>query len=290
MYQKKYLIAIIIVTYKSSHLIQKTLSKINNKDFKIIIVDNGSNDDIKEVLSNNIKNNEVEFIAFENNCGFGRANNYALKKIDSDYALILNPDCFIDPESVNEMVHQMKKDKNIALANPLFVDDNYQKNANDQGVEDISFVCGGAMMMRMDIFRKIGFFDENIFLYAEDDEISGRVKDFGYRSIIVKSATANHHGSNSSLTKSNKDDYKLLYFRSYHSGWGKTYLKKRNRNTFRIVLKSIHRLFLSLYYLIFELNEKKSIIRFGLFMGSMSNLLGIDCFNKNNKEIRLKLK
>ena len=77
MYQKKYLIAIIIVTYKSSHLIQKTLSKINNKDFKIIIVDNGSNDDIKEVLSNNIKNNEVEFIAFENNCGFGRANNYA---------------------------------------------------------------------------------------------------------------------------------------------------------------------------------------------------------------------
>ena len=51
----KNLITIIVVTYKSSHLIQKTLANIIKQDFRIIIVDNGSNDDIEEVLAENIK-------------------------------------------------------------------------------------------------------------------------------------------------------------------------------------------------------------------------------------------
>ena len=80
----------------------------------------------------------------------------------------------------------------------------------------------------------------------------------------------------------------MLYFRNYHQGWGKTYLKRRPKNIARVFLKTCHRLFLSIYYLIFEFNKRKSLIRFALFVGSVSNLLGIDCFNKNNKEIRLK--
>jgi GT2 family glycosyltransferase len=286
--QTKNLITIIIVTYKSAHLIQKTLANIINQGFRIIIVDNGSNDNVEEILDENIKNKEVEFIAFENNCGFGRANNFVLEKTNSEYAFILNPDCFIDSESINNMASAMNKDQNIALANPCFVGQDHKKEKVTNDIENISFVCGGAMMMRIKIFQKIGFFDKNLFLYGEDDDISGRVIENGYKSILVKNAFAYHPGSKSSATSSKNEDYRLLYFRSYHQGWGKAYLKRKKKSIFKIILKTIHRLFLSIYYLIFELNKEKSLIRFALFMGSMANLLKIDCFNKNNKEIRLK--
>lgn len=74
-------ITIIIVTFKSSHLIQSCIKNITNKGAKIIIVDNGSEDDIEQNLKENlVKNSNVELIALENNCGLGKANNVALKK------------------------------------------------------------------------------------------------------------------------------------------------------------------------------------------------------------------
>ena len=80
----------------------------------------------------------------------------------------------------------MNQDQNIALANPCFVSQEHEKQKAINDIENISFVCGGAMMIRIKIFQKIGFFDNNLFLYGEDDEISGRVIEDGYKSILVK--------------------------------------------------------------------------------------------------------
>lgn len=281
-------ITIIIVTYKSSHLIKRTLENIVNKGFRIIVVDNGSGDDIENVLKENVQNNEVELFVFENNCGFGRANNFALERTNSEYAFILNPDCFIDENSLNNIAAAMDKDPKIALANPLFLAEGQQADSNNNEIEDISFVIGGAMMMRMEIFQKIGFFDKNIFLYGEDDEMSDRVQDCGYKSILVKNSFAYHVGASSTKSEGRSENIRLQYFRCYHQGWGKTYLKRKKKGFFRVLLKVIHRLLSAIYYLVFKFDKQNSFIRFALFMGSMSNLLGIDCFNKDNKVIRLK--
>jgi GT2 family glycosyltransferase len=283
-------ITIIIVTYKSSHIILQTIKNIVNKGFKIIIVDNGSNDNIAEILDQNIKNNYIELIEFENNCGFSRANNYALKKVNSKYALLINPDCFIDINSIKLMATEMDKDINIAMANPRFVSNIDKKIATtlQDSIEETPFIVGTAMMMRMEIFHKIGFFDEAIFLYGEDNEISVRARNYGYKLIIVNNAFSQHLSQKSSKVSGNLQEIKLLYFRNYHQGWGKTYIKRKNKSIIRLAIKALHRLMLSIYYLIFKLNKEKAIIRLALSMGSIANMIGIDCFNKNNKIIKIK--
>ncbi len=79
----------------------------------------------------------------------------------------------------------------------------------------------------------------------------------------------------------------MLYFRSWHQGWGKTYIKKGDKNIIKIWLKVFHRLFLSIFYLL-TFNLNKAINRFAIFNGSVANLIRIDCFKKDNQIPKIK--
>ncbi len=143
--------------------------------------------------------------------------------------------------------------------------------------------------MKMNIFKNIGFLDEKLFLYCEDVEISDRSIESGYKNIVVNNAYTFHVDQKSVKIENYLHKYQILYKRNWYLGWGRTYLKTRNKNIFKIYLKAFHRLFLSIFYLLkFDVN--KSIARLALFMGSMSYLLGFDCFNKTNKITQIKEK
>ena len=207
---------------------------------------------------------------------------------------MLNPDAIIDEESIDNMVIEAEKDMDIAMVNPLFFGEDIptkneilQKRKNLKDVEYANFICCGASLMRMEIFKKIGFLDENIFLYGEDDEISHRVISNNYKNITATKSTCSHINQASVKIENKWQKYKMLYFRSWHQGWGKTYLKRKNKNVVKIWLKIFHRLFLAIFYLLkFDLN--KAINRFAIFSGSISNLIGINCFKKNNKIPKIK--
>jgi N-acetylglucosaminyl-diphospho-decaprenol L-rhamnosyltransferase len=285
-------ITIIIVTYKSSHIISQTLDKIINKGFRIIIVDNDSNDGIEELLLQEYKNSGLELILLKHNCGFGKANNIALEKTTTKYAFILNPDTIIAAESIEHLVKIADIDKKIALANPHLVNkedyDNQHKivKKEDKIIES-DVLCGGCLLMRMSIFKKIGFFDKKLFLYGEDIEISDRALEHKYKIVTVLGSYAHHMNQKSTKINNKIEYYKLLYFRYWHQGWAKTYLKKRNRHVFRIWLKLLHRFISAMLYFL-KLDLENSIMRFALSFGSFSCLCGIDCFNKTNKIAEIK--
>ena len=287
-------VTIIILAYKSSHIIKNCLKNIINKGYKIVIVDNGSEDNLEDILKPNYQNSGIELILLQNNVGFSKGNNIALRKVKTKYALLLNPDAIIDEESIDNMVIEAEKDMDIAMVNPLFFGEDIptkneilQKRKNLKDVEYANFICCGASLMRMEIFKKIGFLDENIFLYGEDDEISHRVISNNYKNITATKSTCSHINQASVKIENKWQKYKMLYFRSWHKGWGKTYLKRKNKNVVKIWLKIFHRLFLAIFYLLkFDLN--KAINRFAIFSGSISNLIGINCFKKNNKIPKIK--
>jgi GT2 family glycosyltransferase len=290
-------ITIIILAYKSAHIIKNCLKNIINKGYRIVVIDNGSNDNLEDVLTKNYKNSGIEVIFLENNVGFTRANNLVLRKVKTKYAFLLNPDAIINETSIDNMVLECDKDKEIAMVNPIFFGGDKLPNKKEienkiknlEKVSYVDFICCGASLMRMEIFKKIGFLDENLFLYADDDEISHRVRNNNYKNIVVRDAICSHINQGSSKTNNKWQNYKMLYFRSWHQGWGKTYLKRKNKNIIKIWLKIFHRLFLSLFYLLkFDLN--KSINRFAIFNGSISNLISIDCFNKDNKIAKIRKK
>ncbi|MDA9230958.1 glycosyltransferase [Rickettsiales bacterium] len=292
-------ITIIILAYKSAHIIENALDQIVNKGFNIKVIDNGSNDNIADLLQEKYANSGIELIMLENNVGFSRGNNVALKKVITKYAFLLNPDAIIDPESIDNLVQEMEKDDKIALANPIFLGNqevmqekiNARKKESEpkNNVKLRNFICCGSSLMKMNIFKNIGFLDEKLFLYCEDVEISDRSIESGYKNIVVSNAYTFHVDQKSVKIENYLHKYQILYKRNWYLGWGRTYLKTRNKNIFKIYLKAFHRLFLSVFYLLkFDVN--KSIARLALFIGSMSYLLGFDCFNKTNKITQIKEK
>lgn len=284
-------VTIIILTYNSTHIVDNAIDQIVGKGYKIIIVDNGSNDNLKDILQQKYTNSAIELILLENNVGFSKGNNIALRRVKSKYAFLLNPDAIIDERSIDNMVIEANKNKDVAIVNPIFFSDYDMPNKKEiakrikdlkKDVDYVDFICCGASLMRMSIFKKIGFLDEKIFLYGEDDEISHRVIDNNYKNIIANKSFCSHINQASVKIESKLQEYRMIYFRYWHQGWAKTYLKRRKKNIIKIWMKISHRLFLSLFYLLkFDLNN--SINRFAIFNGSIANLIGIDCFKKDNK-------
>ncbi len=294
---------IIIVSYKSSHIIGDALKNIVGKGYRIIIVDNGSNDNIKEFLQENYPNSGIELILLENNCGFGKANNLALEMVETDFALLLNPDAIIKEESIEKLVNCAKKDPKIALAGALDIksedpsekeiQESIEAHKNAFGEHDdknnhieVGFLCGGFMLLKMEAFKKIGFFDEGIFLYFEDHELCKRSKKEGYKNILVKDSFCKHAQSTSTSAGSIFEKYYILYKRHWHMGWSKMYLKRNKRPIsfiFSFFIKT-----LSIILCLIKLDLSQATSRLGRIMGAASNMLGIDCFNKKNKVPKIK--
>lgn len=298
-------VTIIIVSYNSSHIIGNELQNIINKGYRIIIIDNGSNDNIEKYLKNNFKGSGIRLISLENNIGFGRANNLALEKINTRYAFLLNPDAIITEKSIDNLVIETDRDQRIALAGATDVkkqktkkDDiekaiiNYKKNieiiSENKNYLETKFLCGGYLLLKTEIFRKIGFFNKDLFLYGEDEELCDRVIKNGYKNILVKNSTVWHNDHSSTKTNNIIGKYKLLYQRYYYMGWSRTYLKRNRIKKSQIWSHLIRQFFSSFLYLpLLKLN--KFIERLARSIGGLSNLFGIDCFNKNNKNPKIKL-
>ena len=296
-------VTIIIVSYKSTHIIAQTLKNIIGKGYRIIIVDNGSDDNIEEFLRINFLNSGIELIILANNYGFGKANNVALKKTTTDFALILNPDAIITSQSIDNLVIEARKSDKVALAGPI---PSSVKKPNKGEIEtdivrhkkhiknyaetnnqiETNFICGGYMLMKMAIMKKIGFFDENIFLYGEDDEISRRVLTNGYKNILVKNSQVFHNEQCSTKTNCKWEEIKMLYFRQWHQGWSKAYVKRKRSKIFKIWLVALKKFFTIFY--IFLFGKKQFIKYLALSLGMLSNLFGINCFKENNKVVQIK--
>ena len=278
-------LSIIIVTFNSSEIIEKCLKQLNSTRYDVIVVDNNSQDNTVQIVENNFP--QVKLIKNNNNIGYGKANNVALRQAISDFALILNPDAIITEENIEICLKILKSDSNITnnivlatpeISNVEAIDKKTQKIAeNDYTVTN--FVVGGVMFMRLAIFRKIGFFDEEFFMFAEDNELSDRVMQNGYKSIIIHRAIAFHLGGGSS-----KKSLRITYRRFWHLGWSKSKYKQKRKGkiqNFRATSRLVIIYFIeSLFYLL-TFNINKSVSKFAFCSGCFSYLIGLKAFRKD---------
>jgi N-acetylglucosaminyl-diphospho-decaprenol L-rhamnosyltransferase len=293
-------LTIIILGYNSGHIIKKSLDNINFNKHKVIVVDNASKDNTVEFVKNNFS--QVELIKINQNLGYGRGNNIALNQVETEFALVLNPDALIDDDSICKVLEIMKSNSEIAIAGPLILEQNeisneeifkekarieqyflsckdmfYEKIGNNY---DSRFISGACMFLRMDIFRKIGFFDEKIFLFYEDDEISWRAKNNGFKNLTITEAFVCHIGASSC-----KKTWRGTYRRNWHlKGWSKLYFKEIRKGKFR-AKKSAVRLVFSYFFKslisLAKFNRESMAINLGAFSGSAAFLIGMEAFDKN---------
>jgi len=276
-------VSVVIVTHNSKKVITNCLKSIP-KEVKIYLVDNASKDSTSEGLAAQFQNLEV--INSPVNLGFGRGNNLALEKVTTKFALLLNPDTVLGDNAIEKLLIAADEYPNAAIIGPsLFYEDgriqeSYRNMPFDRESRkkspyiipdgDLCADClsGAAMLLRMDVFRKIGFFDPKIFLFYEDDEICMRAKTAGYSLILASSARVMHLYGQSS-----PPSYKYTYIKNWHTIWSRLYLENKyngKSSSFHLAFNIFMKNFLKSFFYLATGNLLKSARSSGQFMGAIS--------------------
>lgn len=237
------------------------MKKQEDIELVVILIDNNSNDDTSKMKDFCAEKN-VTFVHNTENRGFSAGNNIGLRLSDDlecDFALIINPDVEIrDTMYVKKCIQVLKSNQDIAVLgtkvinmqgkdqNPmkevtylgeLFWPLELIKNKTKEGNPYVSNsnvsgychkVSGCCFFTNVSLIKKMGFLDENVFLYCEEPILAQQVKRFGYRTYYLSECVAFH--MHNELKKGNtlkrlEQFYESRnYYLTEYSGYGRVRL------------------------------------------------------------------
>lgn len=222
------------------------------RDFEVIMVDNGSEDESVAFVRESYP--EVRLIELDRNYGFCRAVNIGIKAAATPYVILLNNDIEAERRFVANMLSGIKRYPDCFSASAKMLQ-MYQRDKIDNGGDyycalgwaftmgkdrgadtctaerKIFAACAGAAIYRTEVFKEIGYFDEKHFAYLEDIDIGYRARIFGYRNCYLPEAIVYHAGSGTSGSRYN--EFKIRY-----SSRNNVYLIYKNMPLLQIVLNS----------------------------------------------------
>jgi GT2 family glycosyltransferase len=237
-FEKK--ITFVIVSYRSIDIIENCIRSINS-NIKIIIIENSNDAKLKDYLEKKYSN--VELFVANSNLGYGKANNFGITKVKTQYAFILNPDAYLDQNTLQELskVENFLKEDFFIMAPNL---NEYNNNLIDSSNKDfiqVDSVKGFAMLLNL---KKINFneiFDEKIFLFLEEIDLCKRIKNIGGKIYLAKKSVVYHLGK-----KSSEDNFSVELCRNWHWMWALYYYNKKHFGKLTAFKATINRLLLSL--------------------------------------------
>lgn len=242
-----------IVTHNNMRTIKKTLDSLLEftvADFELYIIDNSSTDGTPEFIEQNYP--ELELIRNTGNAGFGAGHNLIRDRLDSKYHVVINPDIILHDDAISALADYLEEHEDVGMLAPkiCFPDGRAQilgkrdpklkyliasrlrneekpskllreyamLDADYSKPFDIENVSGCFFMIRTELFKEIGGFDEGYFLYFEDSDITRMVRQRS-RAVFCPQIVVYHEWERAS-----KRNYKLLliHIRSmfyYMSKW-----------------------------------------------------------------------
>jgi N-acetylglucosaminyl-diphospho-decaprenol L-rhamnosyltransferase len=268
-------ITIGIVTYKSECVIFDCLKSIK-KIKKIIIFDNSNDSNLKYKVKKKYSN--IKFELSKKNLGYGGGNNNILKMCNTPYLLILSPDTILENNSEQELLKAINKiKKKFSIIAPLAKENNFgnftNKRINKKNeIFEVDYVKGFAMLFNKEKIKKIGMFDDKIFLYLEEIDLCKRLKAKNEKIYICKKSKIIHLGA-----KSSNIGFEYEKCRNWHWMWSQVYFDKKFYNNFYVYKKYIFKLINNLFkiFIFTMLLDKKKITIFYLrFSGIINSLIG----------------
>ena len=282
-------LTVIIVSFFSGKVIHDCISSIP-EDIKIIIVDNSNDKFFKNEIEN--KYNNVRCILSEKNIGMGAGNNYGLSEIDTDYGLVLNPDVVLRNDTIDEMIFASKQIDTFSIISPIMDDENYPNyklrkwdNSINKKKEPfkVKSVDGFAMLLNLsrlnkfENFRNNEYFDENIFLYLENDDLCKRIVENGENIYVVPKSKIKHLGAKA---VDEKYEYEIELSRNWHWVWSKFYFNKKHYGYLNAFFK-VCPIFISATFkviLYFFINKRKKEIYLYRVFGFLNAATGKESF------------
>ena len=262
-------LSIIIVTFKSEKKIFDCLNSIPNL-VKVKIIENSNNKSFKESIESNYQN--VECILTGENKGYSVANNIGLKKINTKYALVLNPDTILDKDAIKNFFITAKNYKDFWLIGSANDQDRNICLKDDKTLE-VDNLKGHAIFFNIEKFKN-NFFDENYFLYFEEIDLCKNVKKNNGKIYLDKNIKIKHFGASS---VENKNELELEKNRNWHWMWSSFYFHKKYSGFFIALIIMLPKFITSFIKIIFYLlifDKKKKEIYYCRFSGILNSILG----------------
>ena len=220
-------LTIVIVTIKSDEVIEKCLDSID-PEVKKIIVENSSNENFIKKLKSNYKN--IDFYISGKNLGMGAGNNIGIKKSKTRYVMILNPDAVLRVDTLDQ-IYKGSKMLDFAILSPISDNINYpnfkinkKKDNLKKDLLEVDQVDGYSMIIDKLKFND-NYFDENIFMYLENDDLCLRTKKNGKKIYIYSNSLISHLGARAVDEKYSEE---LQFSRNWHWSWSRYYYKKKH--------------------------------------------------------------
>ena len=273
-------LSIVIVTLRSEKVIDRCISSIN-KNLPIIVVENSDNLKFKNYLENNYKN--VQCILSKENLGTGTGYNIGIKFSKTDYVYVINPDITLEVNALDEIFLASKKLDDFSILSPISSDVNFpnygmieeKKNYEEKNLPfKVKYVDGFSMLLNKKKFKNNNYFDENFFMYWENNDICIRVINDGGSVFIVPKAKIKHLGAKAVDPKFFKE---IELSRNWHWMWSTFNYHRKYKGFFISLLIVLPKLIsaiikILIYTLIF--NKEKKKIYYQRLSGLINAIMG----------------
>ena len=215
-------VSIIVVNWNRRGLLNDCLCSLTRQsyaNYEIILVDNGSSDESARFVKESFPS--VTVVELPENRGFTGGNFAGLKIANGKFIALVNNDVRAEPDWLEKLLQPMLDDPDVGIcASKLIIDgtqaiDSAGDGLNTAGVgfnrglkmdrkhfsisELIFGACGAAALYRRSMLQEIGFFDDDLFLYDEDIDLSFRAQLAGWKCRYVPGALAHHKGNATSV-------------------------------------------------------------------------------------------
>lgn len=293
----------VMVTHHSAAVVGACFENFRDAP-NIVVADNASDDETLDIIAATTPHARI----FRNKIGMGYPGgaNLGLSQVQTEFALTVNPDSVVKPEAVTALLETADRypeaaivcPQNINLDGspelthdiPMFDRENVPSPYNKRLHEPVpdgdlcaEFVSGAVNLIRMSVIHELGGFDENIYLYYDDDDLCLRMREAGYVLILTPHAQIMHINAGSVRPSLH---YKWEKF--WNAGWARLYIEKKYHGTGSLlrlaVLHTVKFLIKSIAYTL-TLRFGKALRDFAQFCGTVSFLVGIKAVKPRWKEV-----
>jgi len=227
-------VSVVIVAYNSATLLPACLAAIP-AECPVVVVDNASPDGSGAVAE--AARPGVKLVRAGKNLGFGPGANAGLAEVSTEFGLLLNADAVLEPGTIAGLVAAARRYPAAALFAPeILAPDGTMQFGHDlpfrrlrgpvvepEGDACCWYVGGSAMFLRMAVFRQLGGFDPDIFLYYEDDDLCLRVRAAAHALVHVAGVRVRHEGGASTAPAE-----RLNWWKAFHQGWSRLHLEAKH--------------------------------------------------------------
>jgi hypothetical protein len=262
------MISIVIVNHDGREHLRHCLESLGPRPDGIrdvVVVDNASGDGSAAMVAEVFR--DVRLLALDGNVGFGAANNRGAELVPGDDLLLLNSDAWLADGAVAALAAKLDERPNVAAVVPDLrypdgrrqfawapetgvAGDAIQKLRNRFESRDWAhrlpphwlrpllgpgWLSAACVLLRRRAFDQVGGFDEDIFLYFEDVDLSRRLRLAGWRLAVAEAAVAYHVKGGSRPSRRGEIEYRraqLYYYEKHRPRWEVRYLRRRLRRKF----------------------------------------------------------